>query len=199
MAAIYGGGRKLDWGSASSAEFCMATGGEVCRRWPIRRASLCGAMNEAVPARKFSCAPARELQSPQVLASLPTPRPVGPCRVEGCGTPPALMDVQQFRGAVLPMPGVASCPACELTIGTVLGHVVGTAHGTATQLPSGITSVIVRTYFGSSTQDFSLTPTPTQNVSFSKAWFMNRPTSAEIRWTYDDGVLHVAVTPLIVD
>ena len=86
-------------------------------------------------------------------------------------------------------------------MGLLLGRPIGTVHGIPTEIPPGLTATLVRTYIGSSpSQDFNLTPMPVQNVSFSRAMFMNRPTAAEIRWTYSNGVSWVvAVTPLIMN
>jgi hypothetical protein len=205
MARIYQGGRQLDGTTSnrrSRCEFCWTGPGERCDVYPVRRASLCGAMNQVLStASSLTCV------DPTAPPGSATIRPVKgvassaapPCRLTGCGLAVG-PDSEQLPVAVLPTPGIARCPGCVLTQNNPLTG-FGTVSGTATVVPTGMLGTVLRVTNPDWTyQDFWIA-TPPAGTAFARTiqpMPVNPPT-ATILWFYNLGAGQLTdYTPLKV-
>jgi hypothetical protein len=199
MEIIYESGRLLDGKSGSvrsRTEFCLDTNRDGCEEWPVRRASLCSALNAASPAFKLRCvnyskdkAPAAYYPPPPTdRPPLPT-SPPPPCRVANCGNPVSAMSNQLPMGA-FPQPGLPSCSACTLV--TRFTPQSGAVFGTGTPPPPSVAphfTVLVRTWDQFWTpQDWAVFPGDSPNGAFFQ-WFLPPATTqyAVMNWYYSVG------------
>jgi len=198
MSLVYMGGRRLDGASGnvrSRIEVCLGDPKDRCGKWIVRRASLCGAMNEALPKAHFKCVDPSSPLPANVFGPEPsmppnTPPPVGPCLVSGCGLMAGPM-ANQLPEGVLPQPPVTTCPGCELSR-NYQNSGIGAVYGTATSVPSNQYYTVVRTYDPSYThpQDFP-GPTPLLNQPFFESLNVASNTASAILIFYYsvDGVI----------
>jgi subtilisin family serine protease len=204
MAIVYEGGRLLDYKSGnlrSRTEFCFDKDHDRCDKWQVRRASLCGALNVAMPAFKLTCvdfakAPPAD-DCPPDPPSPPPPPPIspGPCRVANCGFAAGPMS-DQLPVGVMPQPGSANCPSC--TLSKTLGAVFGTATGT----PDQPYNTVVRTWDQFWTpQDWPVFQTnhPVAGVPFFQSMQPPPTTQAAVmNWYYSSGGFNATQTTSLI-
>jgi hypothetical protein len=202
MALIYEGGRPLDAKSKnrySRTEFCLDEDVPTqCEKWPVRRASLCSAINKAVSSARLKCFEPVDLKNvPADLVPKPQPPTDGadgsklaaPCRTPDCGLATGPMSSQLIAG-VHPQDGVVSCAACMLRLGA--GRVDGLSiHGPIVDNPLFLISQArIYGYFGYWFPAITtLSPTPGNFQWFDRpvnmAWGAN---SGDIKWIYNLGI-----------